>query len=794
MAINFPDSPTDGQAYADSGTGQTWTYELATNSWTASSLAVTGGVVYKGSVDITAAPPTGAKAGEQWSIGTGGTANAGYGPGVTGTITKGGMVMYTGSDWLEVSHSIPDATAVEKGIDTLKWNRTGTVLSPANAGDDVNIGGTKIALKADGSGTFAGGITSGADQVLAPGSMNVYQAARSSTAVVYNGGWDSGSGRNITSTIYSDGSAQFASDVKIGGTLPASPKVSLKADGSASYSGKVEVGDFSTDGMRLNSNGALQLVRSDGTKSALLVNIGTTRTLDCIADGTVQIGGTLPGTPNISLKADGSATFASDVKIGGTLPAAPKISLNASSGGINFDGILTGNFTDFYAPLGNITKAAFLRGDTVLFTGQNGNNYYGHFDTAGDLKIGGTTGAHKISLNADGSAMFTGGVTTSTRFTGTSVAISAPGAAGNKTAWISASNSAAFYVSDDDNGGATTVTIGWNGSATFAGNTTIGPFNLGSTAASGFHFVKQGLQYVQRPASSPNEPVYQAFKGTTNTITLTCDGSASFAGAISSNRSAGNVWEGYQSSSITSQINANGSATFAGDVSVGGNPNVKLFATGLVEVGNPTASATVWGGFIPGGNYTSRILADGSATYAGTVTATVVPPSDARFKENITPANPQLADVVALGKQLKNFDWNDKAPLNDELRSVRQLGLIAQEAEKVCPGLIKTIQRTKQGEELTPEEIIPAVVEPAYTIPAVTEEIPDPDNEGEVLTVEVTPAQEVPERVVTPEKVIPATYEELDDSYKGISTDVLIMKLLGAVAELQDQINTLKNA
>ena len=79
----------------------------------------------------------------------------------------------------------------------------------------------------------------------------------------------------------------------------------------------------------------------------------------------VFVGGTA-AAPNISLKADGSATFASDVKIGGTLPAAPKISLNASSGGINFDGILTGNFTDFYAPLGNITKAAFLRGDTVL--------------------------------------------------------------------------------------------------------------------------------------------------------------------------------------------------------------------------------------------------------------------------------------------------------------------------------------------------------------------------------------------------------------------------------------------
>ena len=137
MAINFPDSPTDGQTYADSGTGQTWTYELATNSWTASSLAVTGGVVYKGSLDITAAPPTGAKAGEQWSVGTGGTANAGYGPGITGTIPKGSMVMYTGTDWFAPTSSIPDATAAVKGIDTRKWNRTGTVLSPATTGDLV---------------------------------------------------------------------------------------------------------------------------------------------------------------------------------------------------------------------------------------------------------------------------------------------------------------------------------------------------------------------------------------------------------------------------------------------------------------------------------------------------------------------------------------------------------------------------------------------------------------------------------------------------------------------------------
>ena len=145
----------------------------------------------------------------------------------------------------------------------------------------------------------------------------------------------------------------------------------------------------------------------------------------------------------------------------------------------------------------------------------------------------------------------------------------------------------------------------------------------------------------------------------------------------------------------------------------------------------------------------AQIGGDGSAVFTGNVTATIVPPSDAKFKENITPANPQLADVVALGKQLKNFDWNDDAPLNDELRAVRQLGLIAQEAEEVSPGIVKTIKRTKQGRELTPEK-------------------------------------------VTPEGTIPATYEEVDDSFKGISHEALIMKLLGAVAELSAEVEALK--
>ena len=291
------------------------------------------------------------------------------------------------------------------------------------------------------------------------------------------------------------------------------------------------------------------------------------------------------------------------------------------------------------------------------------------------------------------------------------------------------------------------------------------------------------------------------------------------------------------SKGIAVSLNCDGSAQFAGDVKIGGTlpatPNITLNANGIISTvgqvrggtnayANPAntdpyggqftsngdstgANATIFArnynsagrlffGANSGGSevyrvegdgtiklygnapaYTNTITlnADGSATFTGTVTATVTPPSDARFKENITPANPQLADVVALGKQLKNFDWNDKVPLNAELRAVRQLGLIAQEAEKVSPGIVKTIKRTKRGKELTPETVIPAVYK----------EVVDPQDEENFL-----------QELVTPEQIIPATYEEVDDSFKGISHDALIMKLLGAVAELSAEVEALKAA
>ena len=228
-----------------------------------------------------------------------------------------------------------------------------------------------------------------------------------------------------------------------------------------------------------------------------------------------------------------------------------------------------------------------------------------------------------------------------------------------------------------------------------------------------------------------------------------------------------------RSDSLRNVVNAGGIFTWnigGTDVKAGisgSSENMRITANGNVGIGTDSPS--------------EKLSVSGNGTFTGTVSAQgSVLTSDQRFKENITDAHSQLADVTALGNSLHNWDWTDDAPVAD--KDVRFLGLVAQEAETICPGIVTTIVRTKDGAELTPEVVVPAVYE-TTTVPAVL------DEEGEVVEAETT--EEV---LVTEEQVTPATYEQLDDSYKGIKNDILIMKLLGAVAELSAKVAALEAA
>ena len=393
---------------------------------------------------------------------------------------------------------------------------------------------------------------------------------------------------------------------------------------------------------------------------------------------------------------------------------------NTTTNGATFAGdILTGDFS----PYG--TKVKGINGITIRTDSNSAREVFGIFDED-------NSSAEKVAINADGSASFAGslvqgnasgnsnftvtnGLTILKREASPTNPLLQMGNASTTYGKISINAAASFTeVNVGTQGAWDKIALNENGNATFDGNVSSKSYFVSDRDATG-------------------KSLYSGSVNGVESLNIVADGSI-YAGNSSGSGTAG-------PGNVNIQLNASdGSAMFAGQVTTD-----KAF----VSKGNDAANY-IFQGLNTSGTEVIRMNNDGSAVFTGTVTATVVPPSDARFKENIEPAKPQLADVVALGGILKNYDWNDQAPLNEELRHVRQLGLIAQEVAEVCPSIVKDINRTKTV------EITPAVY----------------DAEGEVSVEAVT--------------------EQVDDSYKGLSQEALVMKLIGSVAELSAEIDSNK--
>ena len=179
---------------------------------------------------------------------------------------------------------------------------------------------------------------------------------------------------------------------------------------------------------------------------------------------------------------------------------------------------------------------------------------------------------------------------------------------------------------------------------------------------------KDGRLEIQQAANSTNK-AFRVLEGSAERILFNCDGSATFQGYINVNNYA------YFSRVINNGYGAYFIATFADS---GGNKayikgNGIFIGNGLGGANDVTPPSTA-----------IALRTDGSATFAGNITAGNV--SDIKFKENIEAAPAQLADIEAF--ELKTFDWKDEAPLSDELKAQRKLGLIAQEVEAICPEMV----------------------------------------------------------------------------------------------------------
>ncbi len=595
---------------------------------------------------------------------------------------------------------------------------------------NVNVGATagvpNILLNSDGSASFTAKVTS-ASTVAGDGGTTLTTKDYVDAAAGGAGAWTQ-TGTNLyptTAEFVGIGTASPSSYAKLAvlqaATIPTYGEVSAifsdgstgsarfhHATGNVKLSADVELafgtGPSATEQMRIDDSGRLLVGTSTYSGNTRVVISGRN-------DGNAA--GTLVLESSTSSPADGNTL--GNIRYGTSGNTA---SLAGAAIGAERDG---GTWTNNSSMPTRLVFSTTADGASTP-TGRL------HIDSSGDVKIGGTLpSAPKITLDADGSATFAGGVTR------TNVNPSSVGDFGYRVEYGSDAPGEITYVGTRLSG-ANQAFAHWNGSALMAGIGADGSATFAGTVTTRDSFIADGgiaeIYYKGTLLDRFPLRVYSDYGGIKTPKFLV--------------RNTGSVFINGDTTSATIKLENDGTASFAGTVASDGQ-----FHTATRFLVSRTGYSEIFTAQNGGVNQI-RMFSDGTASFTGTVTATVVPPSDARFKENITPANPQLADVVALGKLLKNYDWNDDAPLNEEIRSQRQLGLIAQEVAEVCPSLVKDINRTKTM------EITPAVIGP----------------KGRVITEAVT--------------------EEVDDSYKGLSQDALIMKLIGAVSEQNALIQSLE--
>jgi len=227
------------------------------------------------------------------------------------------LLVWDGSEWVQIGPQD-------------YWDRTGTTLSPATAGDSVDIGSGNISLNADGSGVVKGTNVEIGSNPLQPGNSGMRLNKSGSVAVNRSDTntypvWQGHFNNSETSTIRADGSATFAGNVGIGTQSPGANLEVRPASGQSLVS------------VRSSSDNALLSIRSGNSSQSLIrlgrqddsdvcsiaydhnnndlnfrvnsldaLHIDSARNVKVIGTGTVA-------APNITLNADGSAEFAGNI-------------------------------------------------------------------------------------------------------------------------------------------------------------------------------------------------------------------------------------------------------------------------------------------------------------------------------------------------------------------------------------------------------------------------------------------------------------------------------------------------
>ena len=170
-----------------------------------------------------------------------------------------------------------------------------------------------------------------------------------------------------------------------------------------------------------------------------------------------------------------------------------------------------------------------LTGDLTVNEQIELNATDGSASYSGDVKIGGTLpSAPNISLNADGKINCNSNITTTARFIGYDAEFAAPSSvAGNKSLWLAGSTTNALYLRDADDA-SRPLEIGWDGSATFAGQVLV---DRGASKA-GLGWGSAGVWVGDVTSTDQNNAKTR----------LNADGSASFAGGACGFTAEGDIF------------------------------------------------------------------------------------------------------------------------------------------------------------------------------------------------------------------------------------------------------------
>ena len=280
-----------------------------------------------------------------------------------------------------------------------------------------------------------------------------------------------------------------------------------------------------------SSSGELKIT---GNQTIFRSEIGAER-MRLDSSGNLKIGGTLPSAPNISLNADGSATFTSTNPVVTDQPSSgnsanPAIQIKHDgtiNGSWRHDGRLEVGGQDADAeitlsPDGSATFAASVECNSELRVLRSGNRVnLGGSDTLAVFENNGN-----FAINWDGSASFAGEITAGD-FSNTSGAGSLVSATG---AVFARQQVAAGVLFQGLLGSTSTSSIRADGRATF------GPLNISSSTGYGAQVdmaanaatVKAQCQQTAHPGTL----LFAGYMGTNRYFHVTADGTASFNGTI----------------------------------------------------------------------------------------------------------------------------------------------------------------------------------------------------------------------------------------------------------------------